>query len=250
MGKLISVWGTPNSGKTAFSLKLAEALYGLDSRKKPMIMVVLTDVVAPALPVVFPNCRSEDMYSVGDLLARTSLTVDDVFSYTVPIQGKSNIGVMGYRENENSHTYPAYTREKVTAFFDILVSHTDYVIVDCMCDPEQSLLSETALVESDRTIWLSTPDLKSMSYTMSQAPHFINRGLIHSRQFRVVNTLTQEPVVSVPRGDGCMGRIICTLPYSAALSRQMAEGSLSEDVHDRTYMQAVRSVITQISKGA
>ena len=80
--------------------------------------------------------RSEDMYSVGDLLARTSLTVDDVFSYTVPIQGKSNIGVMGYRENENSHTYPAYTREKVTAFFDILVSHTDYVIVDCMCDPE------------------------------------------------------------------------------------------------------------------
>lgn len=27
MGKLIAVWGAPSSGKTAFSVKLAEALY-------------------------------------------------------------------------------------------------------------------------------------------------------------------------------------------------------------------------------
>lgn len=249
MGKMIAVWGTPNSGKTAFCLKLAETLYGQDPRRKPMIMIVLTDVVSPCLPVVFPNARGEDMYSLGDLLARTTLTVDDVFSYVVPLHGKSNVGVMGYRENENSHTYPAYTKEKVTAFYDILTAHTDYVIVDCMCDPDASLLTETALTECDRTVWLSTPDLKSMSYTMSQTPRFRSRGLIHSHQLRIVNTLTHEPVVSLPRGDNTVGRLICTLPYSLTLAGQTAEGRMGEDLHDRTFMHAMRTVMAQIEKG-
>lgn len=38
MGKLIAVWGSPDSGKTTFSVKLAEALYNR-SRGKSAVTV-------------------------------------------------------------------------------------------------------------------------------------------------------------------------------------------------------------------
>ena len=64
MGKLIAVWGSPDSGKTTFSVKLAEALYNR-SRGKSAVIVVFTDIVTPTIPVIFPNFRSEDVFSVG-----------------------------------------------------------------------------------------------------------------------------------------------------------------------------------------
>lgn len=69
MGKLIAVWGAPNSGKTALSVKLAEAIYSR-SRGKSAVIVVFTDIVTPTLPVVFPNFRSEDIYSIGSVLSK------------------------------------------------------------------------------------------------------------------------------------------------------------------------------------
>ena len=56
MGKLIAVWGSPGSGKTTFSVKLAEALYNR-SRGKSAVIVVFTDIVTPTIPVIFPNFR-------------------------------------------------------------------------------------------------------------------------------------------------------------------------------------------------
>ena len=81
MGKLIAVWGTPNSGKTTLSVKLAEAIYGR-SRGKSSVIVVFTDIVTPTLPVVFPNFRSEDIYSVGSVLSKPDFFADDVVSTT------------------------------------------------------------------------------------------------------------------------------------------------------------------------
>ena len=37
MGKLIAVWGSPGSGKTTFSVKLAEALYNRSRGKSAVI---------------------------------------------------------------------------------------------------------------------------------------------------------------------------------------------------------------------
>lgn len=79
MGKIIAVWGTPNSGKTAFTMKLAGHLYETGRRRQAKVVAVLTDVIAPSMPVVFPLYRSEDIYSLGELLAKTTITADDIF---------------------------------------------------------------------------------------------------------------------------------------------------------------------------
>ena len=52
MGKLIAVWGSPGSGKTTFSVKLAEALYNR-SRGKSAVIVVFTDIVTPSMQYAY-----------------------------------------------------------------------------------------------------------------------------------------------------------------------------------------------------
>ncbi len=246
MGKMIAVWGTPNSGKTAFSMKLAEALYASEKHRKLMIMVVLTDVVTPSIPVIFPNYRSDDVYSIGGLLAKTTLTADDVFSYTTFLRGRENLGVLGYKDSENSHSHPDYTQAKAETMFNILRASTDYVIVDCMCDPDGSVLTETALLGADQTIWLATPDLKAMSYTLSHKNIFTSRGLMRPTQVACINVPVQEFAMPIADAKAHLGKIQYTIPFSLALAEQSVEGSMGEELHDRKYMQSVRMIMEKV----
>ena len=120
MGKLIAVWGAPNSGKTVLSVKLAEAIYSR-SRGKSAVIVVFTDIVTPTLPVVFPNFRSEDIYSIGSVLSKPDFFADDVVSNIVMTKNRMNLGYMGYKDGENRHSYPEYTEMKTRHFYDVLV---------------------------------------------------------------------------------------------------------------------------------
>ena len=111
MGKLIAVWGSPDSGKTTFSVKLAEALYNR-SRGKSAVIVVFTDIVTPTIPVIFPNFRSEDVFSVGTILTKPDFFADDVVSNMVMTKDRMNLGYLGYKDSENHHSYPEYTDKK------------------------------------------------------------------------------------------------------------------------------------------
>ena len=61
MAKTIAVWGSPNSGKTTFATKLARAIY---DEYQSTVIVVYADMETPTLPVIFPNYKKEDLYSV------------------------------------------------------------------------------------------------------------------------------------------------------------------------------------------
>ena len=74
-GKIIAVWGSPNSGKTTFATKLATAIY--DSYQATVI-VLYTDLETPVLPVLFPNSKPEDIGSVGVPLSKTEVDRDEV----------------------------------------------------------------------------------------------------------------------------------------------------------------------------
>lgn len=104
MGKLIAVWGSPDSGKTTFSVKLAEALYNR-SRGKSAVIVVFTDIVTPTIPVIFPNFRSEDVFSVGTILTKPDFFADDVVSNMVMTKDRMNLGYLGYKDSENKHSF-------------------------------------------------------------------------------------------------------------------------------------------------
>lgn len=245
MGKLIAVWGAPGSGKTAFSVKLAEALYDR-SRGKSAVVVVFTDIVTPIVPVIFPNFRSEDVYSVGTILSKPDFFADDVVSNMVMTKERMNLGYLGYKDSENIHSYPEYTEGKAKYLYDVLVGIADYVIVDCMSMPDGNNLTKVALENADQTVRLSTPDLKCLSFQMSQLKTFASRGYLRENDVPVMNIPREEFNLAAADARAHLGKIAFTLPYCAALTEQYMEGCLYEPLKDRKFMQSIKTIAERL----
>ena len=245
MGKLIAVWGAPNSGKSTLSVKLAEAIYGR-SRGKSIIIVVFTDIVTPTLPVVFPNLRSEDIFSVGSVLSKPDFFADDVVSNIVMTKRKMNLGYMGYKDGENRHSYPEYTEMKAKHFYDVLVGIADFVIVDCMSMLDFSLLTRVALKNADQTVRLSTPDLKCISFRMSQMKIFASHGYLKDSDVAVMNIPRQELNLSAADARTHLGKIEFTIPYCPGIMEQYMEGVLYEEMKDKKFMQTVKAIVERL----
>lgn len=245
MGKLIAVWGTPESGKSTLSMKLAEAIYSR-SRGKSIIIVVFTDIVTPTLPVVFPNLRSEDIFSVGSVLSKPDFFADDVVSNIVMTKRRMNLGYMGYKDGENRHSYPEYTEMKAKHFYDVLVGIADYVIVDCMAMPDFSLLTRVALKNADQTVRLSTPDLKCISFRMSQMKIFTSHGYLRDTDIAVMNIPRQELNLSAADARTHLGKIEFTIPYCPGIVEQYMEGVLYEEMKDKKFMQTVTAIVERL----
>ena len=245
MGKLIAVWGAPNSGKSTLSVKLAEAIYGR-SRGKSIIIVVFTDIVTPTLPVVFPNLRSEDIFSVGSVLSKPDFFADDVVSNIVMTKRKMNLGYMGYKDGENRHSYPEYTEMKAKHFYDVLVGIADFVIVDCMSMLDFSLLTRVALKNADQTVRLSTPDLKCISFRMSQMKIFASHGYLKDSDVAVMNIPRQELNLWAADARTHLGKIEFTIPYCPGIMEQYMEGVLYEEMKDKKFMQTVKAIVERL----
>ncbi len=241
MSKLIAVWGCPGSGKTTFSVKLADALY---SRNKSgaAIVVVFADLITPVIPTVFPNYRSEDVYSIGSVLSKPDIYPDDVVSNLVTVKGRMNLGFIGFKDGENKYTYPSYTKEKVKTFYNALRVVADYIIVDCTSMPDDSLLTEVALENADEVVRLSMPDLKCLSFNMSQIPVFTMLGMMREKETLVMNVVSQEFAMPVSDTRAHLGNPQITVPFSSAIREQYLEGCLYEPMKDRKYTAAVKAV--------
>ena len=245
MGKLIAVWGSPDSGKTTFSVKLAEALYNR-SRGKSAVIVVFTDIVTPSIPVIFPNFRSEDVFSVGTILSKPDFFADDVVSNMVMTKDRMNLGYLGYKDSENKHSFPEYTEKKAKYLYDVLVGIADYVIVDCMSNPDSNFLTSVALENADQIIRLSTPDLKCLSFQMSQHKIFASLGYLRENDVAVMNIPREEFNLAAADARLHLGKIAFTVPYCSSLTEQYMEGSLYEPMKDKKFMQTIRAIAERV----
>ena len=245
MGKLIAVWGSPDSGKTTFSVKLAEALYNR-SRGKSAVIVVFTDIVTPTIPVIFPNFRSEDVFSVGNILSKPDFFADDVVSNMVMTKDRMNLGYLGYKDSENCHSFPEYTDNKAKSLYDILVGLADYVIVDCMSIPDSNFLTSVALENADQTIRLATPDLKCLSFLMSQLKTFTSRGYLRENDVSVMNIPRHEFNLAAADARLHLGKIDFTIPYCSSITEQYMEGSLYEPMKEKKFMQTIKGISERV----
>ena len=148
MGKLIAVCGSAGSGKTTFSVKFAETLYHR-SHGKHSVIALFCDIVTPSIPVIFPNRKEEDLFSVGSVLSKTDFYADDVVSHMMMTKDRMNLGYLGYLSGENKNSFPEYTEQRAKNFLDVLCEICDYVIVDCMTMPGGNILTTSALEKAD-----------------------------------------------------------------------------------------------------
>lgn len=250
MAKLIAIWGSPGSGKTSFMVKLAREIYQKNSAAK--VICITPDITTPTLPVLFPNKKADDFYSVGKLLDMADFTTNDVLRHFVLAKGVKNIVFMGYTYGENKFTYAEYTGEKANTYLDMCKYLGDYVIVDCSSDLEDRI-SYYAMLKADYVFRMASPSLKSISFMASNLPMYMEEKYHFEYHIPILNVTDQDVFMPVEDAANLLGNIKFTIPYSAELKKQFYNGELLDMINNKKYQAVMKAigneVLTSESKG-
>lgn len=240
-GKIIAVWGSPASGKSTFAVKLATAIY---DNFESTVIVLFTDLETPMIPVIFPNDKPEDNGSVGVPLSKTDIEKEEIIKNLVTIKSRQNFGFIGYKDGENKFTYPRFGRAKAEELLARLSELADYVIVDCVSSLESNPLASTAVELADQIIRLASPDLRSISYYLSQLPLYVDSKYQSEKQIQGLNTPNADVFMPTEEAKSHLKDLAFTLPYSRQVKEQAQKGTLYEKTTDKKF----QSRITEIAR--
>ena len=242
-GKIIAVWGSPHSGKTTFATKLATAIY---SSFESTVITLYTDLQTPILPVLFPFEKPEDLGSVGYPLSRTEVEQSDIIASLVTVKEMQNFGFLGYRTGENKYTYPKYGKAKAEDLLNALCKLADYVIVDCTSNPEDNTLAGTAIEKADQIIRLSSPDLCSISFFLSQLPVYSDSRFRLDDHIQGINIPDADVLIPIEEAKAQLGEVSFTLPYSSAVKEQFQQGKLHAKTTDKRFEARIREIAGKV----
>ena len=242
MSKTIAVWGSPCSGKTTFATKLAQTIY---DKYQSTVIVLYADNETPALPVIFPNYKKEDMFSVGAALAKTDITREDVIRQLVTVRQKQNFGFLGFTDGENRYTYPAFDETKVRSLLSVLSALADFVVVDCTSSLKNPI-SRVTIKEADEIIRLASPDLKSVTFFASQLPLYADPVFGLDRQIQGINVPDADLYMPIDEAKSRLHDPRFVIPYSRAVKQQMLDGKLTEPVNDKRFNDKFKAIVDKI----
>ena len=243
MGKIIAVWGSPDSGKTTLAVKLAKYIY---ENYSAIVLVLFCDEMTPTLPVLFPNKKSDEMLSVGFPLSKTEITQDEILKSIVTVKGKMNLGFLGYKDGENKFTYPAFDGKKATDLLTILKGLVDLVVVDCTSYLDINILSSTAAIQADCIVRLATPDLKSMSFYSSQLPLYADPKYKTEQHIIGLNTIEKEVYMPTLDAKSHFKNVSFTLPYCRMLKEQSNDGDLLKTTNDKKFNKVMKMIAERV----
>lgn len=241
--KIIAVWGSPHSGKTTFTTKLATAIY---NNYQSTVIVLYTDLETPTLPVIFPNEKPENIGSVGIPLSKTEVEIDEVIKNLVTIKERQNFGFLGYREGENKFTYPRYGKAKAEALLEVLQSITDYIVVDCTSNIENSILSAIAIENADQIIRLASPDLSSISFFISQKGVYEGDKCRWDEHIIGLNTPVADVFMPIEEARSHLKDVAFTVPFSQAVKEQLQKGTLYASAKDKRFDSRMKEIAGKV----
>lgn len=239
MSKMIAVCGSPGSGKTTTALKVAQEIY---YGKNGSVIFLSPDLNVPCMAYLFPHCKESELYSIGTALDKTDIYREDVMKQIVTVKTMRNFGFLGFKNGENRYSYPHPTEDKVLDLFRITREIADFVVVDCMSDPDD-LISNMARADAETAVQVITPDLKCLAYYASQADQFTG---IAERCIKVMNIQEKDLYLPTEEVKSHFKNVNIVLPYSHALKQQAITGTLSERIGDQKYRSAVSAVVKAV----
>lgn len=226
-GNTLAVWGSPSSGKTTVSVKLA---HYLASRKKNVILL-LCDMVSPPLPCICAPGDLLEEHSLGNVLAASHITKTLIQEHCTFHKRYKFLTMLGMKKGENVFTYPSYSQTQAEELIRILKSMADYVIIDCGSYIAYDILSAVSLIEADRVLRLVNCNLKSISYLSSQLPLLKDKKWDADKQYRVISNVKPNEAASYV--EQVFGRVSFSLPYSAEVETHTLEGTLLKDLNQK-----------------
>lgn len=104
---------------------------------------------------------------------------------------------MDYKDGENKFIYPKYGRAKAEELFCELCKLAGYIIVDCTSKLENNVLAATAVEKAEQIIRLVFPDLKSISFYLSQLAVYSDSKYKSEGHIQGVNTPNVDIFMSI-----------------------------------------------------
>jgi len=224
--KALAVLGSPGSGKTTTSIKLALEL----AKHKKNAVVVFCDPFTSVLPYVIPAGTAVET-SLGTLLTAPGITQTDILEACVPVGQTEYVSYLGYRAGENLMAYPKVTRDKAVDFFVMLRHLADFVIIDCSTIFEADPVSIVGIETADTALRLGTSNLKGIAYYQTHMPMLADSVFHVDKHYKAISML--KPWQEWEAVSQQYGGVKYTLPYVTELEQQYDEVSLPDLLKSR-----------------
>ena len=240
-GGVLAVWGSPSSGKTTVSIKLAEHLAG----KKKNVLLIFADMTTPPLPCICAAGDLEGERSLGSILAATHVTENLIRKNCMFYKKNDYLGLIGMLKGENVFTYPAYDQTQAVELIEQARQVAPFVIIDCTSTIASDVLSAVALMEADTVLRLVNCDLKSISYLSSQLPLLRDNKWDADKQLKVASNV--KPQEADSHLEQILGAVSFQIPYSREVETQYLEGNMLAELGLKE-SRAFRKEIEKISR--
>lgn len=241
--QVVAMWGSPGSGTTVTSVKIACEL----AKQKYNVVLMLCDDVTPMVPLIAPSTRNNDSLgkSLGNLLKQPKLTQISIFQHLIPVG--QTLSLLGYQFGENEITYGDYDLKRAQELIAMLRNTADFVVIDCFHQMIVNNLSAAALECADVVLRVLNADPKSLIYLKSQKSYLLeDEDRFHyNRHVNIINNIL--PIQAANAYEDAIGGHAYRLPHLDSINRQFIEGQLLESLPGRDSGQ-YESVIKKIVK--
>ena len=242
-GGVLAVWGSPSSGKTTVSVKLADYL----ARKKKNVLLIFADMTTPPLPCICAAGDLEGEKSLGSILAATHVTENLIKKNCMFYRKNDYLSMVGMLKGENVFTYPPYDQTQAAELIEQAREVVPFVIIDCGSTIASDVLSAVALMEADTVLRLINCDLKSISYLSSQLPLLRDNKWDADKQLKVASNV--KPYQAADHIGKVLGDTAFVLPYSQELEEQYLAGNLLADLtlkDSRPFRKELERIIAEV----
>lgn len=218
--QVLAVWGSPSSGKTIMSVKLARYI----ASQKKNVILVLADMSAPPLPYVCPSSDLESELSLGNILGAAHVDGNLVKQNAILHKKNEYLTMFAMLKGENAFSYAPYTETQAREFIHALRQLADYIIIDCTSNITNDILSAVSLIESDAVLRLVSCDLKSISYLNSQLPLLLDNKFNANKQYKAASNVSSFQADD--EIEQIVGGVNFKIPHSDEVYKQFLAGNL------------------------
>ncbi len=240
--QVLAVWGSPSSGKTIMSVKLARYV----ASQKKNVILVLADMSAPPLPYICPPSDLEAETSLGNILGAVHIDENLIKQNAILHKRNEYLTILAMLKGENAFSHAPYSEDQAKEFIDVLRRMCDYIIIDCTSNITNDALSAVSLIESDAVLRLVSCDLKSISYLNSQMPLLLDNKFNANKQYKAASNI--DEFQADENVEQIVGGVNFKIPHSNEVYKQFLSGNLFAGLTEKDSRE-FRKAVSKIANG-
>lgn len=243
MSIIIAVWGSPSSGKTTTSAKIA---FELANKTNQDTILLSNDCITPTVPVFFPHLhKGDESRSIGKVLKQPDISQNDILENSIVVSKNLPLIIAGYNYSENVMTYPSFNLNKATELILQLSQMAEFVVIDCTCNINNDELSKAALMQADIVFQLYKPEARSEYFFASQRSILANETFSNKDFLKIMRMGASKKLQATSEMQN-IGNIKYTIPYSYSLTQQYECAEMFQSLADDNYNKAIRKIIDEV----